>query len=89
MIIGDNQQGIKTVAGNKNAIGYVSIGTAERDISAGVPLKLLSVGGVEASTATVQDGTFPLSRPLNLVTTQTPSGLTEEFIEFAQSEKSE
>ena len=87
VIIGDNQQGIKTVAGNKNAIGYVSIGTAERDISAGVPLKLLSVGGVDASTATVQDGTFPLSRPLNLVTTETPSGLTKEFIEFAQSEK--
>lgn len=87
VIIGDNQQGIKTVAGNKNAIGYVSIGTAERDITAGVPLKLLPVGGVEASTATVQDGTFPLSRPLNLVTTETPSGLTEEFIEFARSEK--
>ena len=86
-IIGDNQQGIKTVAGNKNAIGYVSIGTAERDISAGVPLKLLPVGGVDASTATVQNGSFPLSRPLNLVTTETPSGLTKEFIEFARSEK--
>ena len=86
-IIGDNQQGIKTVAGNKNAIGYVSIGAAERDISAGVPLKLLPVGGVEASTSTVQNGSFPLSRPLNLVTTQAPAGLTKEFIEFAQSEK--
>lgn len=87
VVIGDNQQGIKTVAGNENAIGYVSVGAAERDISAGVPLKLLSVGGVNASTETVQDGSFPLSRPLNLVTTQTPSGLTEEFIQFAQSEK--
>ena len=87
VIIGDNQQGIKTVAGNKNAIGYVSIGTAERDISAGVPLNLLPVGEVEASTSTVQDGSFPLSRPLNLVTTDTPSGLTKEFIEFARSEK--
>ena len=86
-IIGDNQQGIKTVTGNKNAIGYVSIGTAERDINAGVPLKLLSLGGVEASTFTVQDDSFPLSRPLNLVTTKTPSGLTKEFIEFARSEK--
>ncbi|WP_156113897.1 phosphate ABC transporter substrate-binding protein [Myxosarcina sp. GI1] len=87
VIIGDNQQGIKTVAGNKNAIGYVSIGAAEIDIDAGVPLKLLSVGGIDASTATVRDGSFPLSRPLNLVTTETPSGLTEKFIEFAQSEK--
>ncbi|MGB3534204.1 MAG: phosphate ABC transporter substrate-binding protein [Microcoleaceae cyanobacterium] len=87
VIIGDNQQGIKTIAGNKNAIGYVSIGAAERDINAGVPLKLLSVGGINASTQTVQDGSFPLSRPLNLVTTQTPTGLTAEFIQFAQSEK--
>ena len=87
VIIGDNQQGLKTVAGNQNAIGYVSIGAAERDINAGVPLKLLSVGGINASTQTVQDGSFPLSRPLNLVTTQTPTGLTEEFIQFAQSEK--
>ena len=86
VIIGDNQQGIKTVAGNPNAIGYVSIGAAERDIDQGVPLNLLSVGGIDATTETVQDGSFPLSRPLNLVTTQAPSGLTKEFIEFAQSE---
>lgn len=87
VIIGDNQQGIKTVAGNENAIGYVSIGAAERDISSGVSLKLLPVGGIDASTAMVQNGSFPLSRPLNLVTKELPSGLTAEFIEFAQSEK--
>ena len=87
VIIGDNQQGIKTVAGNPHAIGYVSIGAAEKDISGGVPLKLLSVSGVDATTATVQDGSFPLSRPLNLITKETPSGLSKEFIEFAQSEK--
>ena len=87
VIIGDNQQGIKTVAGNPHAIGYVSIGAAEKDISGGVPLKLLSVSGVDATTATVQDGSFPLSRPLNLITKEIPSGLSKEFIEFAQSEK--
>ena len=87
VIIGDNQQGIKTVAGNANAIGYVSIGAAERDISLGIPLKLLPVGGVEASTQTVQEGSFPLSRPLNLITKEPPSGLTQEFIEFARSQE--
>ena len=87
VIIGDNQQGIKTVVGNKYSIGYVSIGAAERDIDAGVPLKLLPVGGVEANTNTVQDGSFPLSRPLNLITTDTPSGLSKKFIDFAQSEE--
>jgi phosphate transport system substrate-binding protein len=86
-VIGDNQQGIKTVAGNPNAIGYVSIGAAEYDIQHGVPLKLLPIGGVEATTQTVRDESFPLSRPLNLVTKTSPSGLTQEFIQFAQSEK--
>lgn len=86
-IIGDNQQGIKTVAGNPNAIGYVSIGAAEYEIDRGVPIKLLPIGGIESSTKTIQDGTFPLSRPLNLVTKETPTGLTQEFIEYAQSPK--
>ncbi len=87
VVIGDNQQGIKTVAGNKNAIGYVSIGAAEYDIEQGVTIKLLQLAGVDATTKNVSNGTFPLSRPLNLVTTNPPSGLTKEFIEFAQSEK--
>ncbi|MBW4622565.1 MAG: phosphate ABC transporter substrate-binding protein [Cyanosarcina radialis HA8281-LM2] len=87
VVIGDNQQGIKTVAGNPNAIGYVSIGTAEYDIERGVPIQLLPIGGVEASTKTVQNGTFPLSRPLLLVTAKPPSGLTKEFIDFAQSQE--
>lgn len=45
VVIGDNEQGVKTVAGNRNAIGYVSIGTAEYDESQGVPIKLLPTGG--------------------------------------------
>ena len=87
VVIGDNQQGIKTVAGNINAIGYVSIGSAEYDIKQSVPIKLLPIGGIKATTKTVQDGSFPLSRPLTLVTKTQPSGLTQEFIEFAQSEE--
>ncbi|MFQ5655795.1 MAG: phosphate ABC transporter substrate-binding protein, partial [Planctomycetota bacterium] len=46
VVIGDNEQGIKTVAGNPGAIGYVSIGTAEYDAAHGIPIKLLPVGGV-------------------------------------------
>ena len=86
VVIGDNQQGIKTVAGNPHALGYVSIGSAEYDIGQGVGIKLLPVGGVEANTKTVQDGRFPLSRPLTLVTKTQPEDLTQEFIDFAQSE---
>lgn len=85
VVIGENEQGIKTVAGNPSAIGYVSIGTAEYDATHGVPIKLLSVGGVKASIATVRDGTFPLSRPLNLVVKTAPEGLVKAFIDFARS----
>lgn len=87
VIIGDNQQGIKTVTGNPNAIGYVSIGAGEFNMNHGIPIKLLPIAGVDASTKTVQNGSFPLSRPLLLITTQVPSGLTKEFIEFAQSKE--
>jgi phosphate transport system substrate-binding protein len=87
VVIGDNEQGIKTVAGNPNAIGYVSIGTAEYDIGHGTPIKLLAIGGIEATSENVANGKFPLSRPLNLVTNAPPEGLVKEFIDFATSEK--
>ncbi|CUS32035.1 Phosphate ABC transporter substrate-binding protein, PhoT family [Candidatus Nitrospira nitrosa] len=85
VVIGDNEQGVKTVAGNRNAIGYVSIGTAEYDESQGVPIKLLPTGGVAASTETVRNRTFPMSRPLHIVTRTPPVGLAKTFIDYAQS----
>jgi phosphate transport system substrate-binding protein len=87
VIIGDNEQGIKTVAGNPNAIGYVSIGTAEYDAAHGTPIKLLPIGGIEASSENVANGKFPLARPLNLITKSPPEGLAKEFIDFATSDK--
>ena len=83
----NNQQKIEIIASNVDAIGYVSISLAEYNIINGVPIKLLPINGVEATTAAVRDGSFPLSRPLNLVTKTEPSGLTKDFIEFARSEK--
>lgn len=85
VIIGDNQQGIKTVSGNPGAIGYVSIGTAEFESGQGTPIKLLPLGTVTATVANVQNASFPLSRPLNLVTKSEPNGLQKAFIDFAQS----
>ncbi|MDJ0687235.1 MAG: phosphate ABC transporter substrate-binding protein [Xenococcaceae cyanobacterium MO_188.B32] len=82
-----NQQKIEIIASNPDAIGYVSIGIAEYHIAHGVPIKLLSIDGIKPTMAAVQDGSFPISRPLNLVTNTEPSGLTKEFIEFARSEK--
>jgi phosphate transport system substrate-binding protein len=89
VVIGDNEQGIKTITGNPNAIAYVSIGAAEYDATHNTPIKLLPISGVEASTLTVQNGKFPLSRPLNLVTKTEPTGLARSFIQFARSKEVE
>jgi phosphate transport system substrate-binding protein len=88
-VIGENAQAIKLVAGNPDAIAYVSIGAAEYEIAQGSPIKLLPIKGVEASTANIINGKFPISRPLNLVTKTAPAGLSKEFIEFSQAKANE
>ena len=85
VVIGDNEQGIKTVSGNPDAIGYVSVGAAEYSADNGVAIKLLGLHGVPANIRTLADGRFPLSRPLNLVTNAQPTGLKKAFIDFARS----
>ena len=85
VIIGDNEQGIKMVAGNPHAIGYVSIGTATFNAEQGIPIRLIPIDGVEPTLENVRKGLFPIVRPLNLVTTRPPEGRIREFIEFAQS----
>lgn len=88
-VIGDNQQGIKTVAGNPGAIGYVSIGTAEFEADNGSPIQLIAMDGMVPSTEAVASGKFPLSRPLNLVVKKGATGptvtLAKQFIDFARS----
>jgi len=85
VVIGDNEQGIKTVAGNPGAIGYVSIGTATYDAAKGVSIRLLSMNGVAATLANLRSGAYPLARQLNLVTGDQPTDLAQRFIDFAQS----
>lgn len=89
IVIGENQQGIKTVAGNSGAIGYVSIGAAEFEEKNGATVRLLSMTGISASVENLKTGRFPLSRPLNLVTKGKPTGLAERFIKFSQSKEVE
>jgi phosphate transport system substrate-binding protein len=85
VVIGDNQQGVKSVAANPGAIGYVSIGTAAVEARLGSAIRLLPMAGVAATIESVRDGTFPLSRPLNLITKGKPNELALRFIRFAQS----
>lgn len=66
-----------TVAGNKNAIGYVSFSFIDDTI------KALTVGGVEANADNAKAGTYSLARPFLLVFNETnASPVTKAFMEF-------
>ena len=74
---------VKTaVAGNPNAFGYVSLASVDESV------KAITVGGVEASEATVQDGTYKLQRPFVFVTKdgEEMSVQAQAFYDFALSE---
>ncbi len=84
-VIGDNAQGIKTVAANPDAIGYVSIGAAEADIAGGALIRMVPLDGIAPTSDRVRDGSWPLGRPLTLVVRGEPSPAVAELLAFAGS----
>ncbi|MGI9014490.1 MAG: phosphate ABC transporter substrate-binding protein [Phycisphaerales bacterium] len=88
IIVGDNVQGIKSVAGDPGAIAYVSIGSALAERVRGESIRLLSLAGVDATIEHVRDGSFPLLRDLTLLVRSQPrkDSLLFAFLEFAQSD---
>ena len=86
VIIKGNEEAIAVISENPGAIGYVSIGTAEYEIIHGTPIQLLPIDGVLATIANVANNTFPLTRPLNLVTHSDPTFIAQDFITYARSD---
>lgn len=84
MIIGDNQHGIRAVAGNPGAIGYVSIGAAAREVERGTAIRMPVLAGQAATLENVRSGAYPLSRDLILVTGPEPSPLARRFLAFVR-----
>lgn len=83
-LIQDSEQGVQAVASRPGAIAYVSCSRAEA-VDEKTPIQKLASEGIEPTTEHVRDGTYPLSRPLQLVTRDTPTGLAAQFIDFARS----
>lgn len=81
-LIGSNAEAIMFVAGDPFAIGYVSVGTAVAARDRGIPLKLLNLDGIEPNLQNIDNGSYLLTRPLNLVIKGEPSPEVERFIEF-------
>ena len=87
LIAGENQEGIKLVSQSAGRITYISVGASEYATAAGVKIKMLPLNGVEATSANVAAGKYPLARPLLFITTSSPTLLAQRFIEFAQSDR--
>ena len=67
------------VAGDPNAIGYISFAEVDNSV------KALSIDGVAPTYDTIANGTYPIQRDLLFVTNGDPSGNTKAFIEFTLS----
>ena len=72
---------IGNVASNPNAIGYASLSAVDDTV------KAVTVGGVECSEATIQDGSYEIQRPFLMVTNANAelSAAAEDFLNYATS----
>lgn len=80
-----HQETAAKIATNRNALGFMPIGTAEAMVHKGTPLKALALNGVVPSTVSVEDGTWPITRPLLLITKGEPSPDAKAFIDYMRS----
>ena len=68
-----------SVAGNENAIGYISLGSMNETV------KALMIDGAEASVENIKAGTYNVARPFNIATLADVSEATTDFIAFIMS----
>lgn len=71
---------ISTVVGNKNAIGYISLGSLNDSV------KAVKVDNVEATVVNVKNGSYKISRPFIIATKDEISDLAADFIKFILSD---
>ncbi len=69
---------ITTVSGNRNAVGYISLGSLSKDV------KALKIDGVYPSVEAVKDGSYKLSRPFN-VAYLSLSDIAADFLSYVMS----
>ena len=70
---------LSTVAGNPQAIGYVSLGALNDTV------KAVQIEGVDATAENVANGTYTVSRPFNIATLDTVSDSAKDFISYILS----
>ena len=70
---------IKSVAGDKNAIGYVSLGTLAGDV------KALKINRTAPSAENIENRTYPLVRTFNIVDKGDLTAEAQDFVDFVMS----
>ncbi|MCI5623122.1 MULTISPECIES: substrate-binding domain-containing protein [Anaerostipes] len=68
-----------TIAENKAAIGYISLGSLNDTV------KAVKIDGAEPSVDTVKDGSYKIVRPFNIVTKEKLSKQAQDFQNFIMS----
>ncbi len=68
-----------TVAGNPQAIGYISLGSLNDTV------KALQVNGVDATAENIKSGDYTVSRPFNIATRDDISEVAQDFVDFIMS----
>ena len=68
-----------TVAGDENAIGYISLGSLNDTV------KAVKIDGAEASAENVANDTNKVSRPFNIITTDKLSDAAQDFENYIMS----
>ena len=70
-----------TVAGNPDAIGYISLGSLDGTV------KALEIDGVAATVENINNGTYKVYRPFNIATKEGLSETAQDFVNFIMSEQ--
>ncbi len=70
---------MSTVAGNQYAIGYISLGSLNDEV------KALKIDGAEATAENVENGSYKVSRPFNIVTKDGLSADAQDFMDYILS----
>ena len=70
---------LSTVAEDVNAIGYISLGSLNDTVTA------VKIDGAEASAEAIEDGSYKVVRPFNIVTTAEVSDAAADFISYIMS----
>ena len=72
---------LSSVAGDKYAIGYVSLGSLNNSV------KALQIDGAEASVENINNGSYKISRPFNIAVKDNLSAVATDFVKYILSDE--